>query len=142
MSISARNVYEGVVSALNAGPVSAEVEITTAGGDKLVATITQASVQTLGLKPGKAVVAVIKASNVMVMTAGSGLKLSARNCLSGTVQKLLQGPVSADVIIALPGGAEVFASVTREATEELGLKEGSPVTAVIKASSVIVGVKD
>jgi len=141
MKISARNVFEGKITALTSGPVSAEVEVTTAGGDKLVGTITQGSVQSLGLAVGKEVVALIKASNVLVMTDGSGIKLSARNCLPGKVTKLVQGPISAEVIIGLPGGAEVFASITREATTELGLKEGSAATAVVKASSVIIGTK-
>lgn len=140
MKISARNVFEGTISALHSGPVSAEVEITTQGGDKLIGTITQASVQSLGLAVGKPATALIKASNVMVMTDGAGIKLSARNCLPGKVKKLIEGPVSAEVVIALPGGAEVFASVTREATQELGIKEGGPATAVIKASSIIIGV--
>lgn len=142
MKISARNVFEGSISAISSGPVSAEVEITTEGGDKLVGTITQGSANALGLALGKPVVAVVKASSVMIMTDGSGVTLSARNCLTGTVKKLVQGPVSAEVVIALPGGAEVFASITRDATTELGIKEGATATAVIKASSVIVGTKD
>lgn len=142
MKISARNVFEGRISALSSGPVSAEVEVTTTGGDTLVSTITQGSVSSLGLAVGKSVVAVVKASSVMVMTDGSGVKLSARNCLTGTVKKLAVGPISAEVVIALPGGAEIFASVTRDATTELGLHEGSPATAVIKASSVIIGSRD
>ena len=141
MKISARNVFEGTLSAINSGPVSAEVEITTAGGDQLVGTITQSSAASLGLAVGKPVVALVKASSVMVMTEGSDVKLSARNCLAGTVKKLVIGPVSAEVIIALPGGAEVFASITRDAVADLGLKEGAAATAVIKASSVLVGVR-
>lgn len=142
MKISARNTFEGKISALHSGPVSAEVEVTTSGGDKLVGTITQGSVQSLGLAVGKEVVALVKASNVLVMTDGSGVKLSARNCLTGKIGKVISGPVSAEVVISLPGGSQVFASVTREATEELGLKEGSTATAVIKASSVIIGIKN
>lgn len=141
MKISARNAFEGKVTALTLGPVSAEVEVTTNGGDKLVATITQASAQSLGLSLGKPVVALIKASSVMVMADAEGVKLSARNTLAGQVKKLVQGPVSAEVVIALPGGSEVFASVTREATEALGLKEGVSACAIIKASSVILGTK-
>jgi len=141
MKISARNTFEGKINALTIGPVSAEVEVLTQGGDRIIATITQGSAQSLGLAIGKEVVALIKASNVMVMTDGSGVKLSARNCLSGKVKKLIPGPVSAEVVIALPGGAEICASVTREATDELGLKEGTAATAVIKASSVIIGTK-
>lgn len=141
MKISARNVFEGTVSALSTGPVSAEVEVTTTGGDKLVSTITQGSVSALGLAVGQPVTALVKASNVIVMTEGSGLRLSARNCLAGTVKKLVQGPVSAEVVIGLPGGADIFASITRDAVVELGLKEGSPATAVIKASGVILAVR-
>jgi len=142
MKISARNAFEGKISALHSGPVSAEVEVTTTGGDKLVGTITQGSVQSLGLVVGKEVVALIKASNVLVMTEGSGIKLSARNCLTGKVSKVVSGPVSAEVIITLAGGAQVYASVTRDATEELSLKEGVTAHAIIKASSVIIGVKN
>lgn len=140
MKISARNIFEGKITALTSGPVSAEVEVTTAGGDRLIGTITQGSVQQLGLAVGVPVFALIKASNVMVMSDGSGIRLSARNCLSGTIAKLVEGPVSAEVVIRLPGGAEVCASITREAVDTLGLKIGAAATAVIKASSVIVGV--
>lgn len=142
MKISARNVFEATISAITSGPVSAEVEVITPGGDRLIATITQGSVNTLGLAVGKSVVALVKASSVIVMTEGSGLKLSARNCLAGTVKKLVQGPVSAEVVIALPGGGELFASITRDAVTELGITEGAPATAVIKASGVIIGIKD
>ncbi len=142
MKISARNAFEGHISAIFSGPVSAEVEVTTTGGDKLVGTITQGSVSALGLAVGKPVVAVVKASSVMIMTDGSGVKLSARNCLAGTVKKLLIGPVSAEVVLALPGGAEIYASITRDASNELALREGASATAVIKASSVIIGSRE
>lgn len=140
MKTSARNIFEGTVSALALGPVSAEAEITTAGGSRLVATITQASATSLGLAVGKPVVALIKASSVMIMTEGSSAKLSARNCLVGTVTKLTLGPVSAEVGVKLADGNIVSASITREAANELGLAVGAPATAVIKASSVIIGV--
>jgi len=142
MKISARNVFEGKISTLQNGPVSAEIEVTTAGGDQLVATITQTSVQSLGLAVGKSVLAMIKASNVIIMTEGAGIKLSARNCLAGRISKLVAGPVSAEVVLELAGGEQVYASITREAVEELGLKEGAAAQAVIKASSVIIGVKN
>ncbi|MCX9154682.1 TOBE domain-containing protein [Niveibacterium sp. 24ML] len=142
MKISARNVFEGTITALSIGPVSAEVEVVTAGGDRLVGTITQGSVQSLGLAIGKAAFAIVKASNVMIMTESASVKLSARNCLTGTVEKIVEGPVSAEVVLKLPGGAQVFASITREGAEALGLKPGAAATAVIKASSIIIGAAD
>ena len=66
MKISARNCLEGKVIAIKEGPVSWEVTIETAAGEKIVSTITTASAQSLGLKVGFKAYAVIKASNVIV----------------------------------------------------------------------------
>jgi molybdopterin-binding protein len=65
------------------------------------------------------------------------LKLSARNQLSGTVQSINQGAAIANVVVDV-GGQRLVASITVEAVQELGLGEGSQVTAIIKASDVIV----
>jgi molybdopterin-binding protein len=66
MKLSARNMLKGTVKRINAGAVNSEVIIQTAGGEMLVAVITKESVESLDLKEGKEVYAVIKASNVMV----------------------------------------------------------------------------
>ena len=46
MKISARNQLEGTISAVNEGPVSTEVTLDLAGGDKLVAVVTSESAKT------------------------------------------------------------------------------------------------
>jgi molybdate transport system regulatory protein len=140
MKVSARNVFHGKVSAITAGAVNSEVEITTDGGDKLVAIVTQASVKELGLAPGKPAFALVKAPWVMLLTDDAGVHFSARNRLRGTVSKLVPGAVNTDVVLTLPGGSQVHAVITCEAVQELGLKEGSPATALIKASHVVLGV--
>lgn len=66
MKLSARNVLEGKILSVKKGPVSTEVEIETKGGEVVVASITTASAESLGLKVGEKAYAVIKASNVMV----------------------------------------------------------------------------
>jgi len=140
MKVSARNVLEGTISALKEGTVSAEVDIDLGGGDKLVAVVTMESVQSLGLAPGKPVVAVIKAPWVMMLADGNGHHLSARNILSGTVKSVEAGTVNVEVTLTLASGNEIVSVVTREAAAELGLKPGASASAVIKASSVILGV--
>ena len=65
------------------------------------------------------------------------MKLSARNRLSGTVAEIHRGEAIANVAIDV-GSQRLVASITTEAVEELGLREGMSVTAVIKASDVIV----
>ena len=66
MKISARNCLEGKVVSIKKGPVSTEVTLETASGEKIVSSITTASAESLGLDVGVKAFAVIKASNVMV----------------------------------------------------------------------------
>jgi molybdopterin-binding protein len=68
------------------------------------------------------------------------MKLSARNQLPATVKSITEGPATANVELDC-NGIRLVASITREAAEELGLAEGSEVTAIVKASDVILGVK-
>lgn len=66
MKISARNVLKGKIKKIIQGAVNSEVIIEILGGQEIVSVITKKSVASLGLKEGKEVYAVIKASNVMI----------------------------------------------------------------------------
>jgi molybdopterin-binding protein len=68
------------------------------------------------------------------------MKLSARNQLGGTIKSVKPGATTTHVIIEVAPSVNIMASITNEAAEELGLKTGMKATAVIKASSVMVGV--
>ena len=142
MKISARNVFEGKITALTDGKVNAEVEITTPGGDCIVAIVTEGSVAALGLALGKPAIAYVKAPWVMVLAGDGGVKFSARNQLAGVVDSVQKGAVNSDVAIKLTGGSLVHAVITNEAVMELGLKPGVPACALIKASHVVLGVPD
>jgi molybdate transport system regulatory protein len=140
MKISARNIFTGTITALKEGPVNAEVEVTTTGGDKIVAIVTEGSIESLGLALGKEAVAVVKAPWVMLLAGEPTLRFSARNQFAGTVSAVVKGAVNSEVAIGLPGGTVITAIVTNESVLELGLKIGVPATALIKASHVILGV--
>ncbi len=140
MNVSARNAFKGQISALVDGAVNAEVELSLAGGDKIVAIVTEGSVKSLGLEVGKEAVAYVKAPWVMLLAGPQEAKFSARNQLSGKVSVLIKGGVNTEVGVTLAGGTIVYSVVTNEAVMELGLKEGSEATALIKASHVILGV--
>ena len=141
MKISARNVYEGQITALREGPISAEVTLQLAHGLSLVAGITEGSVQSLGLAVGKCALAVIKAPLVLLATDTDGWRFTARNQWAGTVAAVQRGAVNASVSVSLPGGATVSSIVTQQAVDELGLVEGSPVVAMFKAGSVMLAVQ-
>jgi molybdopterin-binding protein len=66
MKISARNILKGKIKQIIPGAVNSEVIILTAGGETIVSVITKESVESLELKEGKEVYAVVKASNVMI----------------------------------------------------------------------------
>ena len=140
MNVSARNVFKGPITALVDGAVNAEVELTLAGGDKIVAIVTEGSVKSLGLAVGKEAIAYVKAPWVMVLTGEANVHFSARNQLTGKVVKLSKGAINSEVGIELSGGTVVYAVITNEAVLELGLREGITATALIKASHVVLGV--
>ena len=66
------------------------------------------------------------------------MRISARNQLAGNVVSLDLGAVMATVVIRLGGGEEVVAAITKDSAARLELAEGDAVTAVIKATEVMV----
>ena len=68
------------------------------------------------------------------------MKISARNMLKGKVKSVKPGVVNTEIPVELSGGDTVTSIITRESAERLGLGEGKPVYAVIKASNVMIAV--
>jgi molybdate transport system regulatory protein len=137
---SARNQFPGTISALTPGAVNTEVVLDIGSEAKLAAIITNASAKELGLAIGAKAIALFKATWVIVST-DNDLKTSARNQFKGTVKTATPGAVNAEVVVELPGGQQVVAIVTNESCSGLGLKAGLAVTALVKASHVVIGVK-
>ena len=140
MLTSARNQFSGTIKEVNIGAVNAEVLINLKGGETIIASITKDSVENLGLKSGKDVVALVKAPQIILLTDFGGYKLSARNQLAGEITQVKLGAVNSEVDIQLKGGDLVAATVTNDSVESLGLKKGQAVTAVFKAGAVILAV--
>ena len=70
------------------------------------------------------------------------MKLSARNILKGKVKSLKKGPISSLVILEIAPGIEIVSTITAESSANLKLKRGQTAYAIIKASSVLIGVDD
>jgi molybdopterin-binding protein len=68
------------------------------------------------------------------------MKLSARNILKGKIVKITPGAVNSEIVLELAGGAQVVSIITKESAENLGLVIGKSAYAIIKASSVMVGI--
>jgi molybdate transport system regulatory protein len=139
MKTSARNQFSGKVVDLKEGAVNDEITLEIVGGQHIVATITRDSSDSLSLTIGAEAFALIKASSVIVVAELGTARLSARNQLTGKVTRLQVGAVNTEVSIELHGGGVIAAIVTRESGDLLALEIGSEVSAVFKASSVIIG---
>lgn len=140
MKTSARNQFSGRVASINPGAVNDEIELEIAGGQKIVAVITQGSTEHLGLHTGADAVVLVKASSVILVAVDETALFSARNRLTGTVSKLQTGAVNSQVEVDLPGGDKVLAIVTNDSARALDLAPGKPVSAMFKASSVVLAV--
>ena len=140
MRASARNQFTGTVSEVRIGTVNAEVYISLKGGETIVASITKESVETLSIKTGIEVLALVKAPQIIIVSDFGGYKISARNQLKGTITQVKPGAVNAEVDIELGGGEQVAATVTNDSVDTLGLRKGLAVTAVFKAGAVILAV--
>ena len=132
---SARNQFAGRVARISAGPIGAEVIVELDAATQLVAGVTRESVRALGLAPGVPVLALIKASSVLLAVGEA--RTSARNALAGTVSRIVKSAIGAEVTLALPGARSVTAGITRESLDRLALAQGRPATALFKAGSVI-----
>lgn len=66
------------------------------------------------------------------------MHLSARNLLKGRIKQLIPGAVNTEVLIELPGGAEIVSIISKSSAERLHLSQGQEVYAVINASDVMV----
>ncbi|CAK7041089.1 TOBE domain-containing protein [Providencia rettgeri] len=141
MTISARNQLSGVVASIGVGAVNDEIILDLASGESITAVITKNSTAQLGLEKGKPVIAVIKAPWVVLVSDENEYNFSARNQFNGIVESIEKGSVNSVVNLRTKAGTLLSAVVTNNSTSEMGLMVNSPVTAIIKASSIILATK-
>lgn len=133
---SARNALRGTVVALAPLGVTVEVRLAIGGGVEIASVITRRSVEELGLAVGRPAVALVKSSFVrLVSDAQAGVD---GNVLAGEVLDREDGEAASEVVIALPGGKTLVATVPSALVA--GLAPGLSVHAVIAPSDVILAV--
>lgn len=140
MRTSARNALRGEVSRITEGAVNSEVGLKVADGVELTAILTRRSVAELGLAVGRPAIALVKSSFVL-LAKGEGLRTSARNQIPGEVTAREDGAVNSEISIAIGGGKTLTATITLESAEALQIAVGDRVSALIKASHLILAVE-
>lgn len=140
MRISARNVISGTVCQITRDDSVALVVMELKSGHRISSVITNDSVDSLHLEVGSSAYALVKASSVMIADKEKPLMISARNQISGRIINLSQSAVVGEVVLDIGSGETIAATITEGSIDSLGLVEGQEVYAVIKSTSVIIGV--
>lgn len=136
---SARNQIFGSIAAIHAGAVYAEVVVQLKGGEQVFAHIAQSSLNDLALQVGDDAVLLINSADIM-LTTDSDSRFVARNRLSGSVMRMVQDEVNAEVTVLLPGGVTLVATITRQSAQDLALASDVAVSAVFNSNAPVLGV--
>jgi molybdate transport system regulatory protein len=137
---SARNAFFGKIETIRRGDVQAWVEIATPGGYRIRTVITHHSLKHLGLKPGALVTAEVKAPWVIVHRSMNDPECSADNVLGGTVERIVRGRVTAEIVVRLPDSTEICAIVTARSLKQLDLRPAERVSMAFNAFAVVLHV--
>ncbi len=137
---SARNAFTGTVSRLEAGQVSALVELVTLQGMHVHALITIESVQRLGLHQDQLLNATVKAPYIML--AREEAKRTGTNHFCGTVLSINRGSVESSVVVEVTEGLTLCSILCTEELDELHLEQGERVCAFFSPFSVVLGLPE
>ena len=133
--VSARNQINGTVSDVQSGAAMSVVMVS-ANGQQIVSAITNQALKELGLKKNDSVVALVKATEAILCKGDVG-KVSARNRFSGRVSEINKGPAMGSVTLDA-AQMKLTAAVTCQAIDDLQLTQGDQVTALFKATEVLI----
>ena len=141
MRISAKNVFSGTICEIIRDTSVAQVVLQLRSGNQITAVVSTDSVDALALEVGVSAYALVKASSVMIANEPGTLAISAKNLIRGSVTGITASAVLGEVALDIGAGETITATITDSSVKNLALKEGDEVWAVIKATSVIVGVE-
>jgi len=141
MKTSSRNTCTGKITNIIRGGLNDEVELTLEAGEKIYGQLAHASAERLGLKEGSEAMALVKATEILLVSDNDDYEICCRNQFTGKVLKLVRGFVNGEVIIQTPSGLELNATVSLEGINRLRVERGAVVTAMFKSSNVMIAVK-
>ena len=141
MKTSSRNTCTGKITNIIRGGLNDEVELTLEAGEKIYGQLAHASAERLGLKEGSEAMALVKATEILLVSDNDDYEICCRNQFTGKVLKLVRGFVNGEVIIQTPSGLELNATVSLEGINRLRVERGATVTAMFKSSHVMIAAK-
>jgi molybdate transport system regulatory protein len=137
LKLSVRNALFCKVVKITPAPVNIEVKLEVSPGVMITAAVTNASLDELRLEPGRACIAMVHASSVMLAQKSPAPRISARNKIAGTVARRTDDGADSEVVLDIGDGKSFVAVVTSEGADAAGATPGAEVLALFKTSHVI-----
>ncbi|MCC5795337.1 MAG: TOBE domain-containing protein [Chromatiales bacterium] len=137
LQTSVANQFRGQVSRIDDGGTLNEVTIDAGGRFELTAIVSASTMARMALAPGKAVMALMDPTMILLAEPQAGAHYSARNRLRGTVLERRNVGVNGEVRIDLGGGLVLLAIVTSESLAASWLRPGRTVEALVKAQHLM-----
>ncbi|WP_460032734.1 TOBE domain-containing protein [Megalodesulfovibrio paquesii] len=135
--MSARNTFFGQVARIRSGDIQSEVELTTLGGYPVYAVITNGSVRSMQLRPGRYATAIVKAPWVALARGDASPQSSAANRFAGVVRQVQAGDMCTEVVAELADGLQVCAIITNDSAAALELALGARLWVMFDAFAAI-----
>ncbi|WP_395666633.1 TOBE domain-containing protein [Methylocella sp.] len=136
MKHSARNAFHCVACEITPGPLSARVRLETPTGLAIVATVANASLAEMGLRPGAQALALVPAAAVTIAAAGRA-PLAVDNRLSGRVVARFDSGLESEASVDVGGGKTVVAFMSSQCADAAHVAPGVEVVACFCADRVI-----
>ncbi|GLI95055.1 TOBE domain-containing protein [Methylocystis echinoides] len=136
LRISARNLFHAEVETVRKGPVDVEVTLRISGEHRIYAVITNEATADLDLRPGRKVVALVKASFVELVSPDE-TSHDLRNTFTGVVARRIDAERNCELQIDIGAGKTMTAVLPRRIVEERGVAEGRKATTRFAPENVI-----
>lgn len=138
LKLSARNQVGAIITQIQEDSVNVLIEMTVKGSEKLYASITKNSFSSLKCSIGDPIVAIIKASSVLLSKTPPAM--TCENLLQGRVIQVLRDTSGVEVTIRLASENTFTATIPNETFDTLGICINDDVYGFFKASNIIIGV--
>lgn len=138
LKLSARNQLSAIITNIKEDSVNVLIEMTLKGSEKLYASITKSSFSSLACSMGDPIVAIIKASSVLLSKTPPAM--TCENLVQGKVAQVLRDTSGVEISIRLASENTFTATLKNETFDTLGICVNDDVYAFFSASNIIIGV--
>ena len=139
---SVRNQLFGNIKAIEQGAVNAKVTVNLSGNLTVEVTLSHSAMKNIDLRTGMDAVLLINSADIMVSVDADNNRYSAANRLSGTVIRITEDDIHADITVLLSNSETLSCLITRHSAKAMGLNTGTRIWIIFKANVPILGLKE